>query len=175
MSTTTTVNGVAEEYAATLARLVREGIQRRGLPLSEVEAFVGISPSDFVWRLAGTEPWDLGDLTRLARLLGTTPSMLLTAVEADMIARYRDGVVVGEAEEEEVVYLRSVPLDMAYDEPTLEDAIDRMWQDYGVEILVVREVGPAAGWPEVVVSGPADKVVRAVREAWGFGEEAIER
>lgn len=59
---------------------------------------------------------------------------------------------------------------MAHDEQTLEEAVASLVDLFGVSVTVVARVGTAGGWPEVRLHGPAGNVVKALREAWGFGD-----
>lgn len=59
--------------------------------------------------------------------------------------------------------MASTLIDMCYDEDgegeTIQEGVDRLiagWDD--LVATIVREVGPGGGWPEVRVSGPADRV-----------------
>jgi len=66
--------------------------------------------------------------------------------------------------------MASIVLDMAYDEPTLEEAIIRVETEFGLKLEVVNENGPGGGWPEIKFIGDKSEIIRFLDEAYGMDD-----
>jgi len=57
--------------------------------------------------------------------------------------------------------------------PSLEMGIAEIAAEYGVSIRVVKEYGPAAGWPVIEVTGLREKVRHLLKKGWDYSDEMI--
>lgn len=65
--------------------------------------------------------------------------------------------------------------DFAYgtvNDETLDEAIVRVMDQFGVVVEVQRDQGPS-GWPEVSIEGDVPSVTRALADGWGMNDEDI--
>ena len=67
--------------------------------------------------------------------------------------------------------MSSIVLDMCFDEPTLEEAIITIETMYSLKLEVVKENGPAGGWPEIKFIGDKDEIIRLLDESYGMSDE----